>query len=152
MANFWQQRLVTCHPRNKVFTSRLKGETEKNHVISTPAQQEGWSCAGIVSALRRQTALNTFTVLEGPALQDKCFPRSNQQRAPPHWPSASSSGSRYQASSPFVELPTAEKSSRGSVQMNLMSHSRIICESLFESESQKLPATSNAEWLWLFGL
>lgn len=28
------------------------------------------------------------------------------------------------------------KSSRGSVRMNLMSHSRIICESLFESESQ----------------
>lgn len=37
------------------------------------------------------------------------------------------------------------------VRMNLMSHSWIACESLFESESQKWLATSKPEWLWLFG-
>ena len=37
---------------------------------------------------------------------------------------------------PFVEPLAAEKQSGVGIRMNLMSHSKIICESLFESESQ----------------
>lgn len=90
--------------------------------------------------LSLKEALWFFTVHHHDLLihcEEKVFPHSDQQRAPPHKPSASASRGTFT----FSGAEGGFKKHSRSVQMNFMSHWRIICESLVVSVSQRLPQT-----------